>query len=119
MAVRRRERRQERECLAAAVAEAAANPDPIMVFIMRLLAAAAVTDDGVLGTNGASAQDDSRARLSPIGFEVVLGRRKWDKQNRSNEGFARLDTWEDLSAKTRSPSLLNKSHLEKNNASLS
>ena len=73
MAVGRRERRQEGKRLPAPVAEAAANPDPIMVFIMSLFAAAAMTDDGVLHTNRASAQDDFRARLGPIGFEVVLG----------------------------------------------
>jgi len=47
-----------------------------MVFIMRLFAAATVTDDGILLTNRAPAQDDFRARLGPIGFEVALGRRK-------------------------------------------
>ena len=72
MAVGRRERRQEGERLAAQVAEAAANPDPIMVFIMSLFAAATVTDDGILLTNRAPAQDDFRARLGPIGFEVAL-----------------------------------------------
>ena len=82
MAVRRREGRQEGERLAAAVAEAAANPDPIVVFVMRLLAAAAVADDGVLRTDRAAAQDDLCASLAPIVFEVVLRGRKWDKQNR-------------------------------------
>ena len=48
MAVGRRKGRQEGERLAAPVAKAAANPDPIMVFIVRLFAAAAMTDDGIL-----------------------------------------------------------------------
>jgi len=47
-----------------------------MVFVMSLLASATVTDDGILLTNRASAQDDIRARLGPIGFEVALGRGK-------------------------------------------
>jgi hypothetical protein len=38
MAVGRREGRQEGECLAATVADTAANPDPIMMFIMGLFA---------------------------------------------------------------------------------
>jgi len=92
MTVGRRKGRQEGERLAAAIADAAPNPDPIMVFIMSLFAAAAMTNDGVLGTNRASPQDEFRARRSPIGFEVVLRRRKWDKQNRSNGGFARPAT---------------------------
>ena len=73
MAVGRRERRQEGKRLAAAVAETAANPDPIMVFIMSLFAPAPMTDDGILHANRAAAQNDFRARLGPIGFEVALG----------------------------------------------
>ena len=76
MAVGRREWRQEGKRLAASVADTAANPDPIMVFVMSLLASATVTDDGILLTNRASAQDDIRAPLGPIGFEVALGRGK-------------------------------------------
>ena len=72
MAVGRRKRRQEGEGLAAAVAKTAANPDPIVVLIMSLFAPAPVTDDGILHANRALAQNDFRARLGPIGFEVVL-----------------------------------------------
>jgi hypothetical protein len=43
-----------------------------MVFIMSLLAPAAVTDYGILHTNRAATQNDIHARLGPIGFEVVL-----------------------------------------------
>ena len=72
MAVGRRQRRQEGERFAAAVAKTAANPDPIVVLIMSLFAPAPVTDDGILHANRAVAQNDFRARLGPIGFEVVL-----------------------------------------------
>src|SRR5579864_1077729 len=89
MAVGRRKGRQEGERLTAPVAKAAANPDPIMVLIVRLFAAAAMTDDGILRANRAMAQDDLHAGLGPIGFEVELRRREWDKQNRSDEGSAR------------------------------
>jgi len=104
MAVGRREGRQERERLVAPVAQAAANSDPIVAFVMRLLAAAAVADDGVLATNRAAAQDGFRAGLGPIGFEVVLRGRKWDKQNRSAEGFARPVTLPKIDGLARSPS---------------
>ncbi len=73
MAVGRREWRQEGKRLSASVADTAANPDPIMVFIMSLFASATVTDDGILLTNRAPAQNDTRTRLGPIGFEVALG----------------------------------------------
>jgi hypothetical protein len=72
MAVGRREGRQKGERLAAPAAKAAANADPIMVFIMSLFAPAPMTDDGILHANRAAAQNDLCARLGPIGFEVVL-----------------------------------------------
>jgi hypothetical protein len=76
MAVGRREWRQEGKRLSASVAETAANPDPIMVFIMSLFASATVADDGILPTNRAPAQDDFRARFGPFDFEIALGRGK-------------------------------------------
>jgi hypothetical protein len=44
--------------------------------------------------------------------------RKWDKQNRSNEGFARPGHLAQDRQAGATPFLLNKSHLEKNNAAL-
>ena len=76
MAVGRREWRQEGKGLSASAAETAANPDPIMLFIMSLFASATVTDDGILLTNWRPAQNDFRARLGPIGFEIALSRGK-------------------------------------------
>lgn len=57
-----------------------------MVFVMRLFLPATVTDDGILQTNGAAAEDDFCSGLGPIGFEVVLRGRKWDKENRDHGG---------------------------------
>jgi len=114
VAVGRREGRQEREGLVTAIADATANPDPIVMFVMRLFAAAAMADDRVLGADRATAQDDFRGCLGPIGFEVVLRGRKWDKQNRSNEGFARPLTLPKIDGLARGPSSLNnKSQLER------
>src|SRR5215472_15507639 len=87
-----RKGRQERERLAAAIATAAPNRDPIMVFIMSLSAAATMTDDGILQTNRAMAQDEFRTHFGPIPFEVVLRGRKRDKQNRTNVGVAQPAT---------------------------
>jgi hypothetical protein len=86
MAVGRREGRQEGERLAAPAAKAAANADPIMVFIMSLFAPAPMTDDRILHANRAAAQNDLCARLGPIGFEVVLRCGKRDKQYRDCGG---------------------------------
>src|SRR5207248_10851635 len=63
VAVRGRKQRQEGECLPAQVTNATPNPDPIMMLVMCLFAATAMTDDGVLQTDRASAQDDFRIRL--------------------------------------------------------
>jgi hypothetical protein len=100
--VGRREGRQKRERFVAPIAEAAANADPIVIFIMRLLAATAMANDGVLGANRAAAQDGFRP--GPVIFEVVLRGRKWDKQNRSAEGFARPVTLPKIDGPARSPS---------------
>ena len=103
MAAGRREGWKKRERLVAAAAQAAANPDPIVMFVVRLFTAAAMADDGVFGTDRASAQDDFRAGFGPIGFEVVLRGRKWDKQNRKHEGFARPVTLPKIDGLVRSP----------------
>jgi hypothetical protein len=59
-----------------------------MIFVMGLLASAAVPDDRILRTNGASPKDDFAARLGPINPEVVQPRRKWDKENRGMRALA-------------------------------
>ena len=77
----RREPRQERERLAAEIAEAAPNLNPNVIFIMGLLSTAAVSDDRFARTNGACT-DDLYNCLCPVCFPVVLRGRKWDKENR-------------------------------------
>jgi hypothetical protein len=61
------------------------------------------------------AQDDLHAGLGPIGIEVELRRREWDKQNRSDDGPPGPVILPGSQAGAR-PFLLHKSHLEKNNA---
>jgi hypothetical protein len=53
-----------------------------VVFIVCLLAAAAVTDDGFAFTNRASAQQDILTTARPIGFNLARLVGKWDKNNR-------------------------------------
>jgi hypothetical protein len=47
MAIWERERREEGECRPAKLANPTSYPNPVVVSIMRLLATAAVTDDGI------------------------------------------------------------------------
>jgi len=87
MGVRERKQRQEGEGLSATVAATAPDLDPIMVFIVRLLAAVPMADDRIAFTSGASPQDDFGAACRPIGFELVWRDGKWDKQNRRSLGL--------------------------------
>ena len=58
-----------------------------MVFVMSLFATAAVSDNRIALTNGASA-DDIRVSPGAVCIEVVLCSRKWDKENRVHVGSA-------------------------------
>jgi hypothetical protein len=84
-----------------------------MVFVMSLFAAAAMTDDGVLQTQGTSAKE-FRAGLNPTDIEVVLRGRKCDKENRDARGLLTgKSSWQDLSSTRNPPLRNNKSQLEK------
>jgi hypothetical protein len=83
MGVRERKQREEGEGLPATGATTATDPDPVVVFIVGLLAAASMADDRIAFTNRASPQDDFRAVRGPLRFELVRRDGKWDKRNRS------------------------------------
>ncbi len=87
MGVRERKQREEGEGLPATTAATAPNPDPIVVCIVRLLAATSVADDQVASTNRTSPQDDFGAVRRPIGFQLVWRDAKCDKQNRTSSGL--------------------------------
>lgn len=88
VAIGQREGRQKSERLPAQIAEAAPNRNPVMVFVVSLFAPAAMADDGIAQTNRALTKNRPTTSIDPIGFEVVLRRRKWDKQNRDRGGSA-------------------------------
>jgi hypothetical protein len=79
--VRVRERKQWKkgEGLPATRAATATNANPIVLFIVRLLAAVSMADDRITLTNRASPQNDPGAACGPIPFELVRRDRKWDK----------------------------------------
>ena len=86
--VRERKARQEGEGLPTTGATAAPDVNPVVMLIMRLLAAASMADDRIAFTNGAPPQHDFGAACGPIGREQLVRRdRKWDKQNRSSSGL--------------------------------
>jgi hypothetical protein len=87
MRVRGRKGRKESKSLLASGAATATDPDPVVMLIVGLLAAASVADDRIAFTNGASPQDDVFTACGPVGFELVLWNGKWDKENRSSSGL--------------------------------
>lgn len=68
MGVRKREGREEREGLAATVANAAADLDPVTVGIVSLFSTAPMADDGRAFTKRAL----PRQEMGPVLSEVVL-----------------------------------------------
>jgi len=85
--VRKGKRREESKSLLATGAATATDPDPVVMLIVGLFAAASVADDRVAFTNGASPEDDVFTACGPIGFELVRRRGKWDKEDRSSSGL--------------------------------
>jgi hypothetical protein len=81
------ERWKKGHSLPTTCAESASNANPVVVFVMCLLAPATVTDDGIAFANRASPQQDLLAVASPIGFELVRQDGKWDKNNRASWGL--------------------------------
>ena len=82
--IREREQRKQSEALPATRAKAASDPNPVVMFIVRLLAPPSMANDRIPFANRASPQDDLVAVSSPIGFELVRRGRKWDKKNRGS-----------------------------------
>jgi hypothetical protein len=114
--VRERNPRQEGEGLPAIVAKAAPDSNPVVMLIVRLLATATMTDDGIAFAKWAAPQDNLLAVVSPIGFELVQRGGKSDKKNRGSWGlYPGVDP--PRSEPEAEPLLLKrKSQLEKNNA---
>jgi hypothetical protein len=108
--VRGRKQREKGEGFPATGAATATDANPVVVFIVRLLAAASVADDRITFTSGASPQDDFDATRGPIRFELVRRGGKWDKKNRSSWGSATALTCQDLSRKRSSFLLKQKSN---------
>src|SRR6267143_62138 len=80
------------------------------MLIVRLLAAASVTDDRIVFASGTSPQNDPGATRGPIRFELVRRRGKWDKQNRTSLELCPGLTCQDLSRKRSSFLLKQKSN---------
>ena len=78
------EQGKQGEGLPTTLAKTASDPNRVVILIVRLLATATVTDDGIAFANRASPQQDLLAVATPIGFDLVWRGRKWDKKNRGS-----------------------------------
>jgi hypothetical protein len=85
--VREGKRRQKGEGFPATPALTSTDWDPVVVCVVRLLAASSVTSDRIALTNRTSSQDDAGALFGPIRIELVRCDRKWDKKNRGSLGL--------------------------------
>ena len=82
MGVRERKPGQEREGFPATGAPSTADVNPVVMLVVRLLAAASMADDRILPTNRALPQNNPGATGRPIRFQLVRREGKWDKDNR-------------------------------------
>jgi hypothetical protein len=72
MRVRKRKPRQEGNRLAARLADASPDRNPVMIFIMSLFATPTMANDRVQQTNWALADEPFCACIRPIGWQVAL-----------------------------------------------
>ena len=79
--VRVRERKQWQKGKSRPATRAVTAPDlnPAVMFIVRLLATASVTDDRIVAAIRASPQDILGAPFVPIDFDLARRDGKWDK----------------------------------------
>jgi hypothetical protein len=62
--------------------------NPIMMLMVRLLAATSVADDRIIPLTYRASAQDLVAVLLPLSFKLVQRPRKWNKENRSRWGSA-------------------------------
>ena len=94
----------------------ATDRNPVVMLVVRLLAASSVAGDRIALTNGASPQDDVGALLGPIRLQLARRARKWDKKNRSSSGLCPALTFPRSEPEAGPLLLKRKLQLEENNA---
>jgi hypothetical protein len=57
------------------------DPNPVVMLIVRLLAATPVTNDGIPLAHRASAHDNLVRPFRPVGGKLVQRHGDWDKEN--------------------------------------
>jgi hypothetical protein len=88
------------------------DPNPVVILVVRLLTAAAMTNDRIPFTKRASAYDDLVAVFRPVGGKLVRRDGNWDKVDRTSQGF-RLCLRPPRSSTEAEPRLLMKNPTER------
>ncbi len=91
LSVRKREQRKESERLTAPSAAAPSNPDPIVMLVVRLLAATPVVNDRIPFADRASAYDDLVRTFRPLGGKLIQRREDWEKEDHRRKGASHTD----------------------------
>ena len=63
------------------------DQNPVVILVVRLLTAPAMTNDRIPFTKRASAYDDLVAVFRPVGGKLVRRDGNWDKVDRTSQGF--------------------------------
>jgi hypothetical protein len=63
------------------------DPNPVMMLVVRLLAAVSMANDGILFTYRTSAYDELVAVFRPVGFKPVQGKETGTKRIVTSPGF--------------------------------
>jgi len=87
MRVREREHRKKREGHPANIAATTMDPYPVVILVVRLLRAAAMTNDRISFTKRTPAYDGLVAVLRPVGGNLVRRDGNWDEVDRTSQGF--------------------------------
>jgi hypothetical protein len=100
-------------------AAATPNPDPVVMLIVRLLAAMPVPNDRIALTDRTKAYDDLVAVVGPAGSKLLQPGRHWDKEDRYLKGASLSDVDPPRSQPAAKLLLLKKIQLKENIASYS
>lgn len=119
MGVRKRKQRKEGERLPANRTAATPNPDPVVILVVRLLAAMPVSHNRIALTDRTQAYDDLVAVVGPAGSKLPQPGRYWDKEDRYLKGASLSDVDPPRSQPAAKLLLLKKNPTERNITSYS
>jgi hypothetical protein len=89
--IRKRKQRKECERLPANRTATTPNPDPVVILVVRLLAATPVPNNRIALADRTQAYDDLVAVVGPARSKLLQPGRHWDKEDRYLKGASLSD----------------------------